>query len=112
MRQGKITEIRLFINDGRLRAVARIKCRGETVDADMPGREIATLLPKCVLAGSEKTLPRKFLAVLVPILRRMTIGRTVEVVNNRKYKIPFFHFLTWTDVRFEEAEEEVPAQGV
>ncbi|MBN1411909.1 MAG: hypothetical protein JW969_13755 [Spirochaetales bacterium] len=101
---GKINEIRPVIRKGRLKVVAKIFVpEWGYKDAFLPDREVSTILPRCILAGKATRLPRKFLKTLVPIIRRMTIGREVRIWNYEE--IYYFSFLSWKNVKFNEGGE-------
>jgi hypothetical protein len=103
--QGKITEIRPVIREGRLKVIAKILVREWGFkDAYLPDREVSTLLPRCILAGNERHLPRKFLSVIAPIVRRMAVGRDVRIWTYGEEH--YFTFLSWKNIRFDVEEGE------
>lgn len=96
---GKIIDIRPIIKKGRLQIAAKIysKRRG-CVDALMPGREIAALIPRSILIGEETNASRELLKHIIPIINRLVMGR--HVLIKRGNKANYFLFLPWKPITF------------
>ena len=97
--KGTVVTVRPLLQGERLRVVARVRADdGETVEAHMPDREVAAILPRSVLVGTERHAPVALLETIRPILSRMTEGRRVRVWVFKDRR--FFSFLPWRGVRF------------
>ncbi len=104
---GTVTDVRPELLDQRLRVVAAVKTQqGELLQAYMPDREVAAVLPRSVLLGAARTAPPTLLDTAQPILARMTVGRLVRLWRYQERW--FFSFQGWKGVRFEE-ESTAPA---
>ena len=96
---GTVVEVRPLLQAERLKVVATVRDdEGKTVEAHMPDREVAALLPRSVLVGSSRRVPLALLDTISPILSRMTDGRRVRVWEFKDRR--FFSFLPWRSVRF------------
>ena len=97
--RGVVRHIRPVICGERLKVVARVRTRdGGEVDAFLPDREVAALLPRSVLLGNGLRAPRNLLESLSPIIERFTGGREVRLWKYGKEN--YFSFLSWRSVRF------------
>jgi hypothetical protein len=97
--QGTVVEVQPRLQAERLKVVATVRGDdGQTVEAHMPDRELAAILPRSVLLGSERRAPLALLETVGPILSRMTEGRRVRIWEFKDRK--FFSFLPWRGVRF------------
>ena len=71
MLKGKVINIRPILMDKKLKVAAKIETeKWGIVDAFLPQREIAALLPRSILIGKETKVSRKILHSL--LLKRMT----------------------------------------
>ena len=79
----------------RLRVTAE---SGENLEAWLPERELAALLPRSILAGAERQVPPELLSTIEPMLARLVTGRQVRVWRYRDRG--YASFLPWRAVRF------------
>ena len=97
--KGVVAQVRPEILGDRLKVSATVRAEtGETVEAQMPDREVSALLPRSVLLGTARTAPVSLLGTLQPILVRMTEGRQVRAWQYKERW--FFSFTAWRGVRF------------
>ncbi len=105
MQKGTVTRVRPTLSGERLRVVADVVSEAGVVEATMPDREVAAILPRSVLVGAptpgrraSARVPVSLLGTIGPILTRMAEGRVVRIwdYNGRN----FFSFLPWKSVRF------------
>jgi hypothetical protein len=97
--QGVIVDVRPILKGNRLRVVARVRKEDrEQIDAYLPDREVSALLPRSVLVGEARTVPRQLLMTVSSIIRRMTAGRPVRLW--RYGDDYYFSFLSWRNVSF------------
>jgi len=97
--KGAALSVRPEIQAERLKVVVVIRTdSGETVEAHMPDRELAALLPRSILLGSGTTAHPSLMDTMRPILARMTEGRRVRVWQYKERW--FFSFQPWRGVRF------------
>jgi hypothetical protein len=99
--RGTIVRVRPELRAERLKVIAAVKTEtGELLEAHMPDREVAAVLPRSILLGQARTAPHSLLGTMDPILSSMTEGRQVRIW---KYKERwFFSFQPWKNVRFVE----------
>ncbi|HEY9593400.1 MAG TPA: hypothetical protein VHE79_02925, partial [Spirochaetia bacterium] len=92
--KGTVITVRPLLQAERLRVVAKVRVDdGETVEAHMPDREVAAILPRSVLVGDGRRAPVALLDTVRPILSRMTEGRRVRIWEFKDRR--FFSFLPW-----------------
>ena len=99
--QGIIVGVRPVVQNARLKVEARVRTEEQReLDAYLPDRELAAILPRSVLVGEAKSAPSELLESIAPIVERMTNKRRVRIweYNGSCY----FAFLSWNAVRFEE----------
>ncbi len=102
--KGVVLSVRPEIQAERLRVVVAVRVdSGETVEAHMPDRELAAVLPRSILLGSGTAAHPSLVDTMAPILARMTEGRRVRVWQFKDRW--FFSFLPWRGVRFQENTE-------
>ena len=82
-----------------VRAVVR-DARGEQYSARIPDRELATLLPRSILAADGDP-PVALLDTIRAIVERMVVGRHVRLWEYRDQR--YLAFLSWRKVRFVAA---------
>lgn len=103
---GRVEEARPVLEGERLKARLRVATAdGQTLEAYLPDRELAALLPRSILVGSERRAPPELLSTIEPMLVRLAMGRQVRVWSYRERS--YASFLPWRPVRF--AAE--PTQG-
>jgi hypothetical protein len=114
MQRGTVRSIRPLVSGDRLRVVAAVVTEtGALVEATLPDRELAAILPRSVLVGppaaarrSPARAPMSLLDTIAPILSRMAEGRVVRMWDYQGRS--FFSFLPWKGVRFIA---DAPAAG-
>lgn len=96
---GKIKTIQAFLDKDKLRVAAQVDTgNGETLKAHLPDRELSALLPRSILIGKIKDVPRELLSTIDPMIRRLAAGRNVRLWQyEQRY---YFSFLSWKNVRF------------
>ena len=82
-----------------VRAVVR-DAHGERYSARLPDRELATLLPRSILAA-DGSAPAALLDTIRAIVERMVVGRHVRLWEYRHQR--YLAFLSWRSIRFEAA---------
>jgi len=102
--KGVVLSVRPEIQAERLKVVVVIRTDSmETMEAHMPDRELAALLPRSILLGSGAAAHPSLMDTMTPILARMTEGRRVRVWQyNERW---FFSFQPWRGVRFRDNTE-------
>ena len=87
----------------RLKVVASVRMEdGELREAQLPDREVAAILPRCILLAGAATAPASLLDTMRPIVERMCVGRRARTwLYKEKW---FFSFQPWRGVRFVEEE--------
>ena len=93
----QLVEQRLLV-----RAVVR-NAQGERYAARVPDRELATLLPRSILAADGNP-PAAMLDTIRAIVERMVVGRHVRLWEYRDQR--YLAFLSWRSVRFEAAARQ------
>jgi hypothetical protein len=83
---------------------------GAKTRAELPQRELATLLPRYTLLGEGKAVSPELLQAIQSTLTRLLTGRRVRLweYDGRQY----FGFLSWRSVRAQKELEEAVAPGV
>ncbi len=97
--KGTLLDIRPKVNEERLKVVAKVRIEGgKKINAYLPDRELAALLPRSILVGGGREAPSELLSTLLPILKRASSGRPVRLwaFKDRYY----FSFLSWRNVKF------------
>jgi hypothetical protein len=96
---GRVEEARPVLEGERLKARLRVAtAAGETLEAWLPDRELAALLPRSILVGSERRAPPELLSTIEPMLGRLAMGRQVRVWSYKERS--YASFLPWRAVRF------------
>ena len=84
--------------DQRLQVHAVVRdAQGERYSARVPDRELATLLPRSILAA-DGSPPAALLDTIRAIVERMVVGRHVRLWEYRDQH--YLAFLSWRNVRF------------
>lgn len=94
-----------------LKVVASLRMdEGEVREAQLPDREMAVMLPRCVLLAGAARAPMSLLDTLRPIVERMCLGRRARTWQYKDRW--FFSFQPWKGVRFvEDPPQPVPASA-
>ena len=96
---GRVEEARPVLEGERLKARLRVATvTGERVEAYLPDRELAALLPRTILVGANRRAPPELLSTIEPMLGRLALGRQVRVWSYRERS--YASFLPWRAVRF------------
>ena len=104
---GTIVKVRPELQSQRLRVVASVRMdAGETVEAQMPDREVSAILPRSVLLGASTRAPLSLLETVRPIVERMAEGRRARLWLYKERW--FLSFQPWRGVRFVD-DERLPA---
>ncbi len=82
--------------------------RGETVEAQLPDRETAAILPRSLLLKDGARAPHSLLETIGSILARSCRGRHARVWTYKDRR--FFSFQSWKSVRFLDDGELAPAR--
>jgi len=106
MQKGTVRRVRAVVSGDRLRVLAEVAAEaGGVVEATMPDREVAAILPRSILVGMPPAgrrraarAPMSLLDTIGPILSRMAEGRAVRMWDYQGRS--FFSFLPWKGVRF------------
>jgi hypothetical protein len=99
--KGVVLSVRPELQAERLKVAAAIRTdSGETVEAHMPDRELAAVLPRSILLGSGTSAHPSLVETITPILARMTEGRRVRIWQYKERW--FFSFQPWRGVRFKD----------
>jgi len=102
--KGTVVSVRPRLDAEHLKVIAQVRTEaGETLEAHMPDREVAAVLPRSVLLGASRTAPVSLIDTVGPILARMTEGRDVRVWQYKDRW--FFSFQPWKGVRFVESRD-------
>ncbi len=90
-----------LVQGSRLKVVASVRMdQGELREAQLPDREVAVMLPRCVLVAGAARAPVSLLDTMRPIVERMCLGRRARTWQYREKW--FFSFQPWRGVRFLE----------
>lgn len=93
--------------DRRLRATAVVRdAQGRRCVARVPDRELATLLPRSILAA-DRSPPEAVLETIRAIVERLVVGRHVRLREHRDQH--YLSFLSWREVRFAAPPTTSPA---
>ncbi len=93
-----------------LKVIASLRMdEGELREAQLPDREMAVMLPRCVLLCGAARAPVSLLDTLRPIVERMCVGRRARTWQYKDRW--FFSFQPWKGVRFVEDPPPSPAEG-
>jgi hypothetical protein len=89
------------IQGQHLKVVASLRMdEGELREAQLPDREMAVMLPRCVLVAGAARAPVSLLDTMRPIVERMCLGRRARTWQYKDRW--FFSFQPWKGVRFVE----------
>ena len=103
--EGKIVSIVARTEKRKLSVTAQVECEGrKIVDASLPGREKAALIPRSILIGEAKQADEAKLTEIQEILNRLTVGRKVRIWEYQETM--YCAFLQWADVTFHIAEDD------
>jgi hypothetical protein len=92
--------------DQRLRVDAMVRdAQGKRCVARVPDRELATLLPRSILAA-DGSPPAALLDTIRAIVERMVVGRHVRLWEYRDQR--YLAFLSWRSVRFTTTTPATP----
>lgn len=98
--KGTIKTVQAFLDKDKLRVAARVKAEeGKILKAYLPDRELSALLPRSILTGKGKDVPRELLSTIDPMIRRLAAGRNVRLWQYEEQY--YFSFLSWKNVRFQ-----------
>jgi hypothetical protein len=107
---GRVEEACPVLEGERLKARLRVAtASGERLEAWLPDRELAALLPRSILVGSSRRAPPELLSTIEPMLDRLTLGRQVRVWSYRERT--YASFLPWRAVRFGAEQPEARAEA-
>jgi len=107
---GRVEEARPVLEGERLKARLRVATvTGERLEAYLPDRELAALLPRTILVGSNRRAPPELLSTIEPMLERLALGRQVRVWSYRERS--YASFLPWRAVRFAADKPEGGPEG-
>jgi len=96
---GRVEEARPLLEGAHLKACLRVTTEtGESLEAWLPDRELAALLPRSILVGTGRQAPPELLSTIEPMLGRLALGRQVRVWSYRERS--YASFLPWKAVRF------------
>lgn len=99
--KGRVEAVHPMIEGSRLKVRLTV-CNngGQQHFAFLPDRELSALLPRSILAGSLRDVPREMLKTIDPMLNKLVRGRFVRLwqYSERWYA----SFLPWRSVRFTE----------
>jgi hypothetical protein len=97
---GRVEEACPVLEGARLKARLRVAMEaGDRLEAYLPERELAALLPRSILVGNARQAPPELLATIEPMLVRLALGRHVRVGSYRERS--YASFLPWRAVRFD-----------
>ena len=100
MEKSYITGIDLEVENGRLRAYVDLVSDGsEPVNAELPQRELSTLLPRTILLGDGKTIDGDTFETMRSTLSRLVSGRAVRTWEYKESV--YCGFLPWRNVNLE-----------
>ncbi len=100
---GRVEEARPVLEGERLKVHLRVvTAAGQMLDAWLPDRELAALLPRSILVGPVRRAPPELLSTIEPMLVRLAQGRQVRIWSYRERS--YASFLSWRAVRFGAEE--------
>lgn len=98
---GIIIQARAQLQGERLKVVASVRLdEGGDVEAQLPDRETAAILPRSILIAGASKAPLQLLDTIRPLVARMCEGRRARVWTYKERR--FFSFQSWKNVRFLE----------
>lgn len=106
-----IREIRPSTEDRKLRVTAFLQEKGGNgaVEAQLPAREVAALLPREILIGSNMEPSPQIFDVITELLHKLVLGREVRTWE---YKGQVYcSFLKWGSVRFLDEAMELSVES-
>ena len=106
-KKGRVVAVRLDVAGEALQVLFVVRTQDGEVEALLPDRETAALLPRTVLAGDSKTVNHGLIDTLAPIAGRMSRGRTVRLWSFRDRW--YCAFESWRGVRFVRGDPRMPA---
>jgi len=107
---GRVEEARPLLEGEHLKVRLRVATQtGEKLEAYLPDRELAALLPRSILVGAGRRAPPELLSTIEPMLGRLALGRQVRVWSYRERS--YASFLPWRAVRFTADTPEGGAVG-
>ncbi len=97
-----ITGVVLDASDGKLRVhVQIVDSDGQTGTAELPQRELSTLLPRTILLGDEKKVDQQLLSIINSTLIKLITGRAVRIWEYKEKR--YCGFLSWGNITCEPA---------
>jgi hypothetical protein len=97
--RGRIISIHPKITRQKLKVLATIQSKSEgLLQAFMPERELAALVPRCILLADKRQAPAQLLSTITVMIKRMALARTVRIWKYREHY--YFSFISWGEVRF------------
>lgn len=96
----KVREIRSCVDQGKLCITAAIQemSGGVVLEARLPARETAALLPREIILGDERESSQDILELMDDMLMKLVVGRVVRAWEYSD--CTYFSFLKWGAVRF------------
>lgn len=96
----KVKEIRSGVEEGKLCITADIQeiSSGRVLEARLPARETAALLPREIILGDERESSTEILGLMNDMLMKLVTGRVVRAWEYAD--CTYFSFLKWGGVRF------------
>ncbi|MBT3273594.1 MAG: hypothetical protein HN368_10580 [Spirochaetales bacterium] len=100
MKYSYITDVQLDTSDSRLRIqVLIVDEDNDTRMAELPQREMSTLLPKTILLGDQKSISCELLSTIHSTLVRLITGRAVRTWEYQERL--YCGFLSWRNISCE-----------
>ena len=97
---GSVVAVRAGLEHRRLQVDTVVRDKnGRCMEARLPDRELAALLPRSILVANGHPKP-ELLATIAAILKRTVLGRRVRVWGFRGQR--YLAFLSWSCVRFRD----------
>jgi hypothetical protein len=107
---GRVEEVRPVLEGERLKARLRVAtAEGQRLEAWLPDRELAALLPRSVLVGPGRRAAPELLSTIQAMLGRLAQGRQVRVWSYRERS--YASFLPWRAVRFRAETPDAGPEG-
>ena len=105
---GTIQAVAPRLQGAHLKVTASLRMdEGELREALLPDREMAVMLPRCILLPGQARAPISLLETMRPIVERMCLGRRARTWQYKDRW--FFSFQPWKGVRF--VEDPPPGQS-
>jgi hypothetical protein len=99
--RGRIEAVQPLIRDCRLKVQLTVhETDGQEYLAFLPDRELSTLLPRSILLGSLREVPRELLETIDSMLQRLVKGRSVRLWQYSE--VWYASFLPWRSVHFAD----------